>query len=1118
MRILLLLAAVVFLHASEIGLLVSDATPFDSEDLLRQLSSPTDITLLRVNNGWEEETLLSCPIPSVVLDYSYSRRLSTRLSEALREVVFICMHQECPESLVQGQLTAEETALGVANYLQSLNCSRVLVAVSATSFYMQLARGLRNSHLSLTQEVFLRPKLSQAEVRQFVGRVLKPAGSAVAALFVDEETGAWLHSALTDFHIYKQGYAYLFSAEALWTVRPPGALYVKDSAAVGAKDRLHYEALILADMLKSVRDNGSYERPKSLALVNIQGSGDVTVTRDSTVRFPGNITSFDMLAKPIIRVSADLTALNFDGSYSSKSDLVSRGTVVGYREANRRIDIMTNLQFALSEVNLGGTKFNKAWAIAQLHNYESIVGVAFNGFGYGATTIAINNLLAEIGKDLPNTSASLSSPLSNATQFPLYLRTSSSGASTVLVMIRFFQLFGWKRAAVIYSDSQGDMDMCKWFQTYGEQFGIEVTNDERKRMLPIDLVSAQTQLNDTVTDIFKSTVRVVVIWHFQAELIAERMYDFGARAGDYVICQTYGLSYTYFRANSVSAHKRKAVFKGALMFYDRYFSGAEGPRVKQLLRAADGKDYDPFSCVYYDSSMLVAHAVSFMLATGLHYESGRELITEMRKTRFNGCIGIVQFEGESNNRRPGDFSVANLHVTGANETVEIVDAALYSPSKVQLFTLFPSLQFPDETSAAFPDSWREDEKCPYLAKDIRESWKGRKVGLAFIALALLITASASTFTWIRWRHYEGEVLREPTPISLEDSLTLISLPIEFVQLIAMGPGLNLHPEISRVEALSVLRIEELVSSPEGVYGKVLYLTLGLVTAHCAILALEVLDLRLRSCGLYNFCEYWWTLLLPFLGRVFFLPCTYALLSVFQCSRAYGESLAESFLDRDCHQVCWSVSHWILAVLAALCLCIQLSLNNFSQLLCQEMQMDLHIKAAPAYLLVRSVMLVAFASSKLFFEKPNLLMHAFLYVCLAAIYALCVFRIKPCNYPRVNLWTRLTLVAVLLYGSVSLCTVQFPAFSTMWAAIALALSFGGLLAVGLSLQLLLPRFRALLVRQKDDRYDIIKFAFTFGHLAQMHLRNFQFKHAGQRYTAHFQADALSVPSPSEVQIT
>ena len=1089
MKVLLTLAS-----CSQIAVLFSPATPFSSKDLLDLVPDHPQVTVIWAAN--EEDGLSKLSGEERLLDYSYMPGLGVKM-KILRLEEIVGMYEGCIEQETQGKLTAQETTSAIAAYLQAMNFTQLFLAVSATPFYLQLAQSLHSQpFLIFTHVTYLRPKLSREEVRQFVGRVLKPAGSTVTALLVDEETGVWLYDALEDFHIYRQGYAYIFSDEAVWTTRPDGALYVTDSAAIAANSRLHYEALILSEQLRNLTQ---HRRPMSLSLINIHEGRLLPVAPHSTMYFPGNTTVKPELRKPHIRVSADLSALNFDGSTILDAVLIrvaTQGTVVGYTEANRRIDIMTNLQFNLTEVNLGGILFNKTWATAQLVKYENRIGVAFNGLAFGGTAIALNKLFAELGKYIPNTSFATSSALSDSTVFPMFLRTSSSNASYVIVMLRFFSLFGWKRVAFICADASGDIDIYQLFLNYSSQYGIEIVNEEKKRMLPLGLEVAQQQLNETVQEILKSTVRVLVVSHAQAELIAERLYDFGARVGDYIICTTYGLSYTYFQTNPESAHKRKAIFKGALMFYDRYFSGAEGQRTIQLLKASVGENYHPMSCVYYDSAMLVAHAVSYMLARGLNYEDGRELIAEMRKTRFSGCIGTIQFESGSNNRRSGDYSVANLHVTGDNETVEIVDAALYSPSKIQLFTIFPSFQFPDG-STTFPDSWEEDEVCPYLAKDIRDFAMGRYIGLVSSTAVTGLTVCVAVFTWVKQKGQAIPLFQEKAYISIQDVLVLCMLPIEFIQLCALGPSLKLHYSISRIGALSLFSLEELVRSHEGVFWKEVSIALSLVALLFMILAVRLLRVGFKT-AICGWCEFWWQFMLPCLYSFLFIPICFTLLSVFQCDKSTGESLTDSFLNRDCHQTCWSGAHLSLAVLSAVSLCGYIVLSIPAQMLWQQDQTDLHVRIRPSYISIKSSLLVAVVAACASCKAANSFVYAILYIALTGLHAIVLCLMKPCNYERMNLWVRLFALAVCMYGVLSFATQLSETFSVESAGICLAVSYGVLAVIGLAVQFLLPKYRSFLVREKEDRYDIIRFAFTYGGLAQMHLQNFRAKRAQHLY--------------------
>jgi len=74
--------------------------------------------------------------------------------------------------------------------------------------------------------------------------------------------------------------------------------------------------------------------------------------------------------------------------------------------------------------------------------------------------------------------------------------------------------------------------------------------------------------------------------------------------------------------------------------------------------------------------------------------------------------------------------------------------------------------------------------------------------------------------------------------------------------------------------------------------------------------------------------------------------------------------------------------------------------------------------------------------------------------------------------------KLLLLAVCSKGTIGLVKLQI-AFSSELELVLLVTIFGSIGAVGLGVQFFCHKYQCLLVRIKDDRYDIIKFAFSFG---------------------------------------
>lgn len=186
--------------------------------------------------------------------------------------------------------------------------------------------------------------------------------------------------------------------------------------------------------------------------------------------------------------------------------------------------------------------------------------------------------------------------------------------------------------------------------------------------------------------------------------------------------------------------------------------------------------------------MLVAHAVDYMLYKGLHFEQGKKLIKVMRTTRFSGCLGTIKIENGTNDIRLNEFSLINVHLQGENNTLVMVEAAIYSPTRMQLFIILPELQFSDGLNS-FTDSWTLDTHCPYLHRDIQDFQKGQYLAIALnTAFVVLIAAVITLSIHLKKWKMGIETLQDKQTMNSYDGYTLITLLLEFVQLLLLGPS------------------------------------------------------------------------------------------------------------------------------------------------------------------------------------------------------------------------------------------------------------------------------------------------------------------------------------------
>ena len=82
------------------------------------------------------------------------------------------------------------------------------------------------------------------------------------------------------------------------------------------------------------------------------------------------------------------------------------------------------------------------------------------------------------------------------------------------------------------------------------------------------------------------------------------------------------------------------------------------------------------------------------------------------------------------------------------------------------------------------------------------------------------------------------------------------------------------------------------------------------------------------------------------------------------------------------------------------------------------------------------------------------------------------------------------ISVMMYAIVGLIGVLSDIQTSQVAVVLQSCGFAVIAAVGLLFQVFSKKYCCYLIRKREDKSDIIKFAFTFGKLAQRHLANYQ----------------------------
>jgi len=1000
-----------------VGLLASHFTPFPVSAVLGHLPLLPFQFSLRVT-----ASVLDFPVweraPDLVFDYSYSLVLSEHLLASIeRETVVICMYVGCPAQEMPGRLTSQQYSSQLREYMQAVHFHRPYLVAHCEGVYHEVAQRLL-ARQDFSGYVYVSAQASNTTVEDIIGKLFKPLGSKTAVFLVNGETAQSLLSALETFHMYTAGFAYIFTEEAAWSLHLEGVLYVTEAPTVPISSKAAYEAAILQGPLEALRnmaaelysnaENPPNEhilkafrerfRPFPLSLVNINSGFDgvsgSAQALGTNMLFPGKSYLLPTASLPTLAVSVDYEGLNSDGSAFPNANSLMRGYEIAYSEANSRSDLLPNHHFLNHTVSPGGQRFNNTWAITQFERNRDTLGLALHPLGLNEATIGVNQALQQLSIDIPTSSIAVSAALGSAEEYPMFYRTCSNSLQLAEEVVSFFTQFAWKHTAVIYSNSPEDTEFYAHFRNLSIDFGIEITNREQSPQLPVPF--EEHQANQTIAAIFASSVRIVILASPDSGRILERMYDLGARQGDYLIWLSSDFHIGLFSGNEEKAQKRRSILAGGMMIRDRSFIGKAGERVQTLLRAEDGDSYEATGCAMYDAGMALVQAVDFMLARGMHYERGGELMRVIRSGRLVGCTGVVQIRKNSNDRIPYEFSLINVQDSASKDFLTSHPVALHSPTHPQVFTFTEPIQFPGH-SPQFLDSWPKHAHCPYYTREITDFPKGRMLGILISGLFAIVSTFMTLLIWRGWWDVSISLLINRYPLSIEDVLVLICLPIEFLQTLALAPSIDINDFLRNSMRTTNLAWEDFLNITHGVYWAAEIACFILTSLYISIVFLKFLDLesKLVPCKVLSLVD----LLLPAYSSVSYLPIVSTLLSSFACYRSTGAYFTASFLNRDCFERCWSGTHLKFAVCAGLLLVIYVPVAIFTRPIWQETQESLHVKILPFSLLVKTVFQSLLVAVSVALKDYYPTAHAVVYLALVLSYLFFVSLLKPYNYDR-----------------------------------------------------------------------------------------------------------------------
>ncbi|CAG9313271.1 unnamed protein product [Blepharisma stoltei] len=1012
----------------------------------------------------------------------------------------------------QNQLNATEI---ITNYLGwnkiALISTQSIESVRITSeFDKDFSRKVK-SNIVITNSI------TEDNMDSIAGRLLKPNGLQTFVVFCEGNFIDMFATSLENKKIYKQGAGLLIWSKGIWGSLKDGLLYIVEQGLEGATSYEQYEALAIKSFTDSILghinslssiggvsyDSDSIKqfmkvntldsgKKPSYYLVNIVNSakkitgalvgGELLISDNIT--FPGNTTDKPVTSKAILWMSLTTSGQELDGSFNAYQPVQAQGNFYARDWINNNSIILENFQIQFTPNSCGTMSFYHDKTGACYAPLKSKLGLVNLSSDYYATTVGNILLFREWNLTMMTVGPTVSSPLlSNKTLYPEFMRVIPNGNYNAVILAKLCQIFGWKNVVVVYANLSSNIAMYETFVTEADKIGINIANDENKRMLPQNYARTNFDTYKYVFDAIKATkVRIFISFqtanaNYQS---IEGLYDVGLRKGDLVIVlasKTGGQSVvTNYPQQYVP--KVTELLSGSISVSAVEYIGEFGLTIMNNMKSYWGNS-PSFKGSHFDQTLLAAYGIDFTIFKGEDYENATVLTKNTRAQRITGASGTIAIDSSSNDRSFMILSINNFYAANTTGIYNESISGYYIPTSSTPIQMSSNIIWPGPSYTVPTDTVVIESDCPFDESLSEDSTKGIAAftticsGVAVIALVITVVIWKGNFT----KAYPKLTLRKE--IQFADSVVMATMLIEIFQYINIGPVFKEDPVTDYLSGLFNADIDKFVEFKGEVYWIGLNIVLGTVCFWLVTVALIMShnDRLIKSIfcfrWIYSFKDY----LMPLLGNMLFVPIMTILLTVFKCSKSIGNDLDESYMDTDCYQYCWEGTHLGYAIGCIFALILYFPIAVFNRPHWTNIQDDdnQNIRCQPEYIMTKSVTQVLFITLNKMISLYDPIAQGFVY--LGLIIAYIVYNIKrpPYNYDRINMW-QIDLLACVAW-SVLLTSVSHGMDGGYLLLMIIKVSgWCALILVGLILQT--KRFPALLYRPQPQNIAMLfKFMLT-----------------------------------------
>ena len=933
--------------------------------------------------------------------------------------------------------------------------------------------------------------VSYDSLNTIVKKTVKASGNRKLLLVGGGNDMNRLQNLIQDRKLEFAGSHFLFSADGIYSAYLNGSIILAYAGTEQSKNESDYKVQIFLNILNKLEGNSlklllnnlceDHICVKELNIVNIQsgkriivGSINESLNIEIPIIYPGPTTSKSafLSSSPLIVSIANGTSEPFVNNTSNAFSNIYKGAEYAVYRSNLYNDI-PNFHIELTSTDCGNNHYNKTHYWQCFSKLKEKLGITYLTSYSSVGSYSTYTILESMNITIPQLSP-LSSieELNNKTAFPNLLKIAMSNYDYGESLLLFLLSFNWD--SIIFFGSEEPSYRLQYLEYLKiiNSIKIKIVNTDDFRLFP-ETLSREDLKN--FTDYFEfaknSKCRIYFLWTPFSAMILEGLYDVGLRKEDVIIFS--GVLIFDSMSEVVEDKykiKRHEFLPGMNIFTYKEWVGELGEQLYSEISTNTNSETN-YLCITYDSISVFKYSINHLLLLGEDYESPDILIKSMRLQRLTGCMGTIFFLRDSN-------SLANFQVglgqTQYNETTNNFEISYYATSNkydTEIIKFTKEIKWPNGENKA-PTNFVDFGKCDIDDRIIKQSQNGRNI-LIIISTIYFTCSLISAF--LSSKHYINnlEIIEKGKEPSLSDYSNIFYMPLQFIQIIALGPNKVFTYVGITIQKLIGMNWISLYNLEFFNFWKVLNLHLYFI-----YLYLFFLIISFRTKQKYFERNYLLSkikdlidILLPLIGHYLFIPVFSNLMTIFSCSYSIGDSLEDSYLDRDCKVYCYQNSHLKYSLASGIGIFSYLIISIFIRPYWDFQQLSLNIQTKADYYSAQSIFQVSIVLINSILSMHQEEYIGFTIAGISLLFLIATQFMKPYNYDRGFLIQKVCLCLVIWC-----MTLESFFYIAELKIVLCSIYFGGILIIAVIGGLFLRRIEDVFKSPKKS--DISKQIFIY----------------------------------------